>query len=1216
VFFTSGSLTAATLTLRPDVAWIAQTTLTVDTLGVLVMRPGSRMAFDGGSLFFTAGGTLNAVGEPAKFIQFSPFGSNSFFGLRFDSPGAGPNPALAPTAVSTMSYVRVDSATGQGTNDGICCFSGAISGARRHKLLLDSVIVRKSLGAGVVLSAKGSFMKRSKVDTTGNPSNNFASGGVGVALGDSTLLENSLVFRAGSFGVEATGSGTGARLNNVRIVASRDAALHVESGTLHTLTSGVRADSANAYPFYGRIENLAIIARTAALQNSNLLGNVDNVAVIQGGTLTNDTLEVSASLRWQVQNQVIIDTLAQIKPQPGADFTFTCCGLQFQRGGTLNAVGTNVSFIRFRPVPGNQWSGLRFDTPGQGPNPATAPTATSTMTYVRVDSATGQGVNTTNMCCFSAAVNGGVRHRLLMDSVIIHKAWNTAVALSGNGSYLKRSLIDTTGNVGSNYTTSQAAVALGDTTSMENSLIRRSGYTGLYVPGQDVVLTNVRVVASQNVGIQADGDIIGAASTNVKADSANAYPFYGRIENIGIIAPTAALQSTNLLGNTDNVALITGGNLTNKNLEILAALRWQVQNQVIIDTLAQLQPQPGADITFTCCGLQFQRGGTLNAVGTNVNFIRFRPVPGNNQWSGLRFDTPGQGPGSPDTYPIATSTMTYVRVDSATGQGVNTSNLCCFSAAVNGGTRHRLLMDSVIVHKAWNTAIALAGGGSYLKRSLVDTTGNIGSGYTNSQAALVVGDTVLVENTLVRRSGQIGIYAPRNLTKFTSVRVVASQNAALYADGGTLDPTTTGFKADSVNSYPFYGRIQNFGIIAATSALQTANLLGNVSDIAIMVGGVLTNRTVDAIPALKWQITQSPAIDTLSQLNAFPGADFSFYDGTLQFSAGGRLNAVGTTTNFIHFGPVPGNQWSGLRFDSPGFGGLAQVNWPRVTSNMTYVRVDSANGTGVNTSSICCYSAAIHGSTRHVLQLDSVIVHKAVNNAVTLAASGSYLNRSVIDTTGFLGSGYLNGQGAVAIGDSIQLSQVVIRRSGSQGLNLQGIAITTENVRVVASVGSGVNLYTANTTFGGSGGSGGQLVSDSSGGLGFAINNTGIVLEFCSATGNASHGAATTSTYQNVQIHQCDFVDNGGNAVNNSITNNATYVIDATNNYWGNATGPVQDTPNGVSANVNFIPVCAISCSTAGFAPIGQGTPPTPAIPPHEVALHKSRRRRRRQKRA
>ena len=127
------------------------------------------------------------------------------------------------------------------------------------------------------------------------------------------------------------------------------------------------------------------------------------------------------------------------------------------------------------------------------------------MTYVRVDSAAGTGVVNTTMCCFSAAINGGMRHRLQLDSIIVRKAHNTAVAIAANGSYLRRSLIDTTGNVSTNYTTTQPAVALGDTVAIENTLIRRSGYTGLYAPRFRALLTNVRIVASQNVAIQADG---------------------------------------------------------------------------------------------------------------------------------------------------------------------------------------------------------------------------------------------------------------------------------------------------------------------------------------------------------------------------------------------------------------------------------------------------------------------------------------------------------------------------------------------------------------------------------------------------------------------------------------------------------------------------------------------------------------------------------------
>ena len=1211
VFITGGSLRGATVVVRPDVPWVVQSYAYVDTLAQVAPRPGSTIAFTFGALIFRAGGTLNAVGESNKFIRFVPLASGQFYGLQFDAPGQGSGgTGTWPYATSTMTYVRVDSATGLGVNTtSMCCYSAAINGATRHRLLLDSVIVHKAMNTAIAMAASGSYLKRSLIDTTGNVGSNYTTSQAALVVGDSQTVENTLVRRSGQVGLYAPRYRT--LLTNVRVVASQNAALYFDGGPLDPASTGVRADSANAYPFYGRIENFGIIAGTAALQTANLLGNTDNVAVIYGGNLTNKTVEVIPALRWQVSQSPNVDTLAVLQPQPGADITFTDGILHFTRGGTLNAVGTTTNFIRFRPVAGYNWSGLRFDEPGPGAGGAgTWPYATSTMTYVRVDSAAGTSLNNYTTCCFSAAIAGALRHRLLLDSVIVHKAHNNAIWMNASGSYLKRSLIDTTGNIGSNYTTTHPALALGDSVTVENTLVRRSGYTGIYANQDFALFTNVRVVASLNVALQFDGGRINPASTNVRADSANAYPFYGRIENLGTIANTAALQTSNLLGNADNVAVIVGGTLTNRTLDVIPALRWQVTQSPNIDTLGVLQPQPGADIRFYDGILHFTRGGTLNAVGTSTNFIRFRPVAGSN-WSGLRFDEPGAGAGGAGTWPYATSTLTYVQVDSAAGTSLNNYSTCCFSAAIAGALRHRLLLDSVIVRKAQNNAIWMNASGSYIKRTLIDTTGNIGSNYTTTQAAIALGDSITVENTLVRRSGYTGIYANQDFALFTNVRVVASQNVALQLDGGTINPTSTGVRADSANAYPFYGRIQNFGIIANTAALQTTNLLGNTDNVAVIVGGALTNQTVEVIPALRWQVTQSPNVDTLAVLQPQPGADITFTDGILHFSRGGILNAVGTTTNFIRFRPAtPSNQWAGLRFDEPGAG----VSGPFAQSTLTYVRVDSAAGTSLNNYKVCCYSAAISGAIRHRLLLDSVIVHKAYNNAVWMNASGSIMQRSVIDTTGNVGSGYQTSQPAVVIADSITLQNSVIRRSGYRGLLLYGRDITMSAVRVVNSRTDGVELALANVTYRGSVGVSGAnaIIADSSGGVGFLISGgNNIILTHCFATRGltaSSHGVVMAGNYSGVQVHNCDLLDNGGNGVNNTFSN----TIDASNNWWGNASDPNLTGGDGVAGNVTTTPLCTSSCTNIPFLGV-QPIPGTPAIPArsnNSRAVLRARRRR------
>src|SRR5689334_17215679 len=116
------------------------------------------------------------------------------------------------------------------------------------------------------------------------------------------------------------------------------------------------------------------------------------------------------------------------------------------------------------------------------------------------------------------------------------------------------------------------------------------------------------------------------------------------------------------------------------------------------------------------------------------------------------FYSPGAGGNPFSTAPRDTSYLVNVRVDSSRSQ-------CCGDtynyAAINGQNRPILFMDSVTDHKAFDGAVVLSARGSRLSRSTIDTTGMP----TSSYSAVVLGDSTLLEQTLVRRSGNVGVYA-------------------------------------------------------------------------------------------------------------------------------------------------------------------------------------------------------------------------------------------------------------------------------------------------------------------------------------------------------------------------------------------------------------------------------------------------------------------------
>ena len=57
----------------------------------------------------------------------------------------------------------------------------------------------------------------------------------------------------------------------------------------------------------------------------------------------------------------------------------------------MSAIGEASKIITFKPLPGGNFYGLQFESPGPDPIPANSPIAISVLQYVRLDSA--QGIN-------------------------------------------------------------------------------------------------------------------------------------------------------------------------------------------------------------------------------------------------------------------------------------------------------------------------------------------------------------------------------------------------------------------------------------------------------------------------------------------------------------------------------------------------------------------------------------------------------------------------------------------------------------------------------------------------------------------------------------------------------------------------------------------------------------------------------------------------------
>lgn len=1183
----------------------------------LTIQPGTLVCFNGGSLVFKAGSRLMAQGKPDSIIKFVAATEGSYWGdiQLGDNSSYGTG---APADTSRISNALIENA-----------YNG-IYGYNQHAVIIDSVRVRNFYYNGVQILAPGSRLSRSVVDTSlygyngyaitlgralvENTSVHLTSTGTGVFLTDTGTVRN-VDIQGGTSGIADYYyyyyyAANGARLNNVTIQGTSGTALQLEYSTVAATSANVSITGSTGGAYRGQIGNLGILFPDSASQDM-LKNNGKDTVFVTGGYLVRDTAVVRPDLPWVITNVTYVDSLALLKVLAGSTVNVDYWGIQFQKGGTLSAVGTPTKFIRFRPTGSSTFYGLRFDSPGAGGIPANAPTAVSTLSYVQVDSAYGQGTN--DGIGYSAAIAGGVRHRLLMDSVIIRKPYYTAASIAAKGSYLMRSVIDTTGPASSNFVSSQPALVLGDSVLVDSTLVRRSGQIGIFAQGTGVNLRYVRVVASQAQAISAENGLLAATTTSVRADSANAFPFYGRIENLALIARDSATQVDNFARNTDSLIVITGGTLTRDTVAIVPQRRWRIDNATYVDTLAQIKARPGARIDVAYWGLQFQKGGTLSAIGSPTNFVVFRST-GTSTFYGLRFDSPGAGT-VPALAPTAVSTLTYVRIDSAYGQGNNDG--VGYSAAVSAGARHRILADSVIVRYASYAAFSLAAKNSSINRSRVDTTGFASSNFTSSQPAIVVGDSVTVQNTLVRRSGNAGILTAGQGVQLINVRVVASLDRALSLETGILDPRTTNVRADSANAYPFYGRIENLARVANDSLSQLNNFANNVAGTIIVTGGSLTNDTLVAIRERPWRVDGPTYIDTLAQLRPKPGATFNVYYWGFQFRQGGTLLALGSSTDSIKFRSIAnGSTFYGLRFDSPGDGGVP-ANAPTAVSSMMYVRVDSAYGHGNDGIG---YTAAIAGGARHRLQIDSSNIRKSFYGAVTLSAPGSYVSGTTIDTTGFASSNFTTSNPAVVLNDSTSLVNSLVRRSGQIGVLVDGDNISISNTIIERSLSYGLYVYNNSATTGSAGLSlsGFEIRNGSIGGV--AIEANSVTLSFCKVHDNGTttshHGFTTTNNYSGVSISQCDITNNAGFGVNNFALSNASYMITANNDYWGDPQGVTGPSSDGISANVNADISCLTSCSAPAFSPMGQGAPSSPAVPVTEYVWQRSRRTRRRKRKS
>ncbi len=1215
---TGGTLTRDTITAIPQLRWILESTIYIDTLGHFRPRPGARLSFYYSGITLQRGGTMDAHGQPGKLIRFEPSGSTYFYGLRFDNPGGGGGPfATMPVALSTLINVRVDSATGQ------CAVYGcaAIATSDRHAVIVDSAHVRMSVSGAVHLAAAGSRISRSTIDTT------IGASYVALALGKNTLAESTTVRRSGSTGVYIGGAvNDTVRIRALSILGNVGVGLHAEAGKVIADSASILI-TGSGYAFRGYVDNFAAIARDS-LSQLKLLGNTQDLAVIVGrsdrpfvgrpGRL--DTLRVIPQLPWQVTSDVYIDTLARLLPSPGARVGFWSGSMHFTSGGRLISRGTASAPVRFEKYspPSGQFYGIQFQNAG----------GSARDTSVMVNSV----VQTLEYCVSGSMICSGLatydRHVLLIDSTTIRSSIYTAVSLAAPGSRISRSVIDSAGQP-----TSYPGLWLGGATLAESTTVSNSRGTGVYVGGaitnlaDTVRLRSLTITNSGGIGLHAEAGRLVGDSASVTT-SGNNTPFRGFVDNFAVIARDSIAQ-LKLLGNVDNTAVIVGrsdrsfvGRPGRDTIRVIPQLPWLVTSDLYFDSLARLKQGPATRISFWSGGMIFRNGARLLVRGSAAqNAVLERHSPISGIFHGIQFLNP---PGA------AVDTSYLINAQIRTIEYCQSGALNCSALATH--ERHMLIVDSSTIRASTYTAVSLAAPGSRISRSLVDTAGQV-----SSYAGVLLGRATMAESTTVRFSRgtgvQIGgsITVPADTIRLRGVQIQNSGGAGLHAEGGFL-VGDSGSVTLSGNAYPFYGYIDNFAVLARDS-IQQAKFLGNTDDVAYIIGRSdrpligkpalhsVVPLTLWAIPQLRLEFRQQAYFDTLTKFQPRKGARLRFENGGLNFEGGATLYAVGTaldSVNGITFKPArAGVNFYGLLFANPGapMGGFPPPD-PIATSTMSFVMVDSSSGQG---GGYFGGSPAITTGDRHQVIISDARLRRSLTAAIYLGAPGSSITRVRIDTTG----NPTSSSSAVALNDSIAVDSLTVYRPGYIGIYTLGRGITFKNVLVRKGTSYGLYLDGNSAT-----GSQGLTVSAQSlGALTFTADSNAlggvliladtVRLASCVVRDNGTtalhHGVAVNSARLAVEVHNCSLINNAGNGVHNT-TAVVANVIDAANNFWGDAGGPTVGTGDGVSVNVTVTPFCTIVCTTPAFMPIGSGLPPTPAIPASDRptrGLLRARRRKR-----
>ena len=423
-----------------------------------------------------------------------------------------------------------------------------------------------------------------------------------------------------------------------------------------------------------------------------------------GGSITTAVTWAASGNPHRVTATVTVSTGGTLTLQPGVIVCFEPqTGLQ-SYGGQLVAQGTAANRIVLTARdPALGWNGVSLNQ---------EPSSPSLLKHATIE--------------YTTRTSAGVYsylHPVDIDSTIIRQSGH-GVTLWGRGSSFSRSRVDTTTN------RNAPAVTLRDTTTFEQSVIRRAAGIGLLVEGAGVKIMGGRIEGSGGIGISAPQfSGIPWAIAPIRVVGGGSYPIETSAAMLRSLYPTSFWQDS-LKGNARDTVLMRGGML-HVTLPVRNGLPWHVTGSITAVVGGALRAEPGSRLVLDeYVGITAHSGGRVNLRGSAANPVVLTADDPSLGWEGITLDGA----------PTSSSYITNTRVE----------HVAYGRTAVVAQGAHPVIVDSA-VFRLTGRAITLLSAGSRLSRTRVDTT------LSSSGPAVELGADVLLESTLVRGSSGDGV---------------------------------------------------------------------------------------------------------------------------------------------------------------------------------------------------------------------------------------------------------------------------------------------------------------------------------------------------------------------------------------------------------------------------------------------------------------------------